>query len=155
MRAILVAANNFSGESLIDERIPRSLFLAADRPFIHHVVESLVQQGINKIDFIFCNMPEKFGHELGNGERWGCSFEFHLAKTPQHPYNVIHTFDLGEDETVLFGHANRLPNFDLKNLHIQPTLKMPVLFHYTQSEEQQAHSLSTWTGWAVKLQRDG
>jgi NDP-sugar pyrophosphorylase family protein len=56
--------------------VPCSLIPFLNRPFLHHVVERLIERGVQSIDFV-CHR-EKFNYErcLGDGSRWGAAFRF-------------------------------------------------------------------------------
>ena len=69
------------------------------RPF-HYVVESLVDSGVSKIDFILSDMPERLEDSLGDGARWGSSFRYHLARDATRPYSRLSVIGIAEDEPV-------------------------------------------------------
>ena len=95
----------------LTERYPTPLLPLVDRPFLQHVIEFCVHQGVRRFDFVLSHLPEKVEEFLGGGERWGSSFTCHLAREPSRPYRLLRVLDFagGPDEPVLFGHADRLP----------------------------------------------
>ena len=69
--------------------VPTPMLPLADKPFIQHVVETLVDRGVTEFDFALNHLPEKIEHLLGNGARWGSRFRFHLARDASRPYGVL------------------------------------------------------------------
>ena len=107
MKAVIIATGLNSEMSALNERSPIPLLPVGDRPFIQHIVEALVERGITEFDFVLHHLPEKLEHLLGDGARWGCRFQFHLARNAARPYGMLKT--LRADEPILLAHADRLP----------------------------------------------
>jgi lipopolysaccharide/colanic/teichoic acid biosynthesis glycosyltransferase len=119
-----------------------------DRPFLQHVIEFCVYQGVRRFDFVLSHLPEKVEAFLGGGERWGSAFTYHLAREPSRPYRLLRVLDFadGPDEPVLFGHADRLPQFQLAEVKAAGVL--PLLFGWRDAEAAEP-DCRRWTGWAL------
>ncbi|SFS07160.1 NDP-sugar pyrophosphorylase, includes eIF-2Bgamma, eIF-2Bepsilon, and LPS biosynthesis proteins [Granulicella pectinivorans] len=94
----------------------RSLALLplGDRPALQHIVESLVDQGILRIEFIVGHAPERVEALFGNGDRWGSRFRYHLAADPTHPYRSLRVIHEIKAEAWLLLHAERFPIVDFE-----------------------------------------
>ncbi len=134
MIAVIVAATRSPAMHGIDEHLPISLFPLADRPLLHHVIDTLAGQGVRRFEFLLGHLPEKVEAYLVDGARWGCSFNFHLMPAGANPIRVAESIVSGLEEEVVFGRGDRLPAFELS------TCTGPTVFA-TASRE--------WTGWAV------
>lgn len=147
MRAIVVATGHPIPP---DEPYPAPMFPLVDRPFIQHVVEFLVDQGVTEFDFILHHAPEKIEHLLGDGGRWGSRFRFHLARDPARPYRLLRGVGFnGEREPLLLVHADRLPHVQLAQ--IPPAPEGPVLFCWRDRRNPSNGRVGgwpRWTGWA-------
>ena len=89
MRAIILAAFVASGSDAALKHQPRAMRWVMDRPMIQHVVEVLAEQGVSEFDFILHENPEILREFLGEGDRWGSRFKFHLAKNPDQPWQAL------------------------------------------------------------------
>jgi NDP-sugar pyrophosphorylase family protein len=94
----------------------RSLALLplGDRPALQHIVESLVAQGIVRIEFIVGHAPERVEALFGTGDRWGSRFRYHLAADPEHPYRSLRVISEIRTEMWLLLHAERFPIVDFE-----------------------------------------
>ncbi len=139
MNCIVIAAAHCPALSPLEERNPALLLPLVDRPFLQHVVEFLVDQGITEFDFILSHMPEKIEEFLGDGARWGSRFRFHLARDPLHPYRnlpLIATPDRGPE--FFLAHADRLPLLDPGPI---PDTGGPALYYHRSGDRL------AWSGW--------
>ena len=111
MRAVLLTmGSSYPGVDRGEPFVCRELFPLVDRPFIQHVVECLLAGGIEQIEFILHHQPEKFRQLLGDGDRWGGTFRYHLAKDPEDTYRSVKILaSEEEDEPLLIGHVCWLP----------------------------------------------
>jgi mannose-1-phosphate guanylyltransferase len=146
MRAVLIASGRSAGAAAMLERRPPPLVPLVDRPFLQHVVEFLVRRGVAQFDFVLSEKPETIEQFLGDGERWGVRFTFHLAADPARPYGPLRAVDLGSNgETpIIFGHADRLPPFPVARLRHERAL--PALYFW--NDRAGAGPRRRWTGWA-------
>lgn len=110
MRAIIIAAD---GPTTVDagaQRRPAAMLPLLDRPFVQHVVEFLVTNGITRIDFVLSHMPEKIESWFGEGDRWGATFNYHLTQRPDRPYKNLKAITIDDaDMPILLVHGDRLP----------------------------------------------
>jgi hypothetical protein len=97
-----------------DQGALSELFHLVDRPFVHHVVESIVARGCTRIDVLLCDAPEQVEASLGDGSRWGAQIVYHLAGDPERPFARIRGLDLdaevARDDFVLLAHGSTLPD---------------------------------------------
>ena len=154
MIAVIIAPGLSPGMEPLNERYPTPLLPLVDRPFIQHVVEFLVEGGITRFEFVLSHLPEKIEGFLGDGSRWGCTFKFHLARDPSHPYDIIETVHLREDtEPILLAHADRLPQVDLEQTSPANHTEKPLMFfspliRRIDSAAAKSRDNPQWTGWA-------
>lgn len=59
-----------------------------NRPFIPHVGQYLILQGVTDFDFVLSHLPEKLETLLGDGQRWDSTFRYHLIRDPDHPIKI-------------------------------------------------------------------
>jgi hypothetical protein len=109
-----------------------------DRPFLHHVVETIVGQEIREIEFVFGQKDRFISGVLGNGTRWGASFRYHLLPPGANLYDSIKQMKWqNPEELVLLAHSDRLPSLQLETAPSATTL-------FCWEEEERF-----WTGWAL------
>lgn len=142
MIAIILATGLNPNLKELNERYPTPMLPLVDRPFIQHIIEFLVEEGVNRFEFILSHFPEQIEKYLGDGSRWGSSFQFHLTRNPAYPYETLKTLDYGVyGEQILIVHADRLPKITLSRLR---EFSEPVaVLEPGPSEGKQ------WSGWAL------
>src|ERR1700724_3180784 len=64
-----------------------------DRPFLQHVVETVVGQGIREIHFILPEEDRDARGILGDGTRWGAHFRYHTPPGKRRVYDAFKTID--------------------------------------------------------------
>lgn len=127
-----------------------ALLPLGDRPMLQHIVESLVAQKITSIELILNHAPKEVESLLGNGDRWGCRFRYHLAAQPDRPYRSLKIISELKDQPWCLIHAECFPCVDLS-----PTeATRPVLFYgsvrdYPTDSDQATPSPEVWRGTAV------
>jgi hypothetical protein len=126
------------------------LFPLGDRPLLQHIVESLVARGIVSIELIVSHAPETVEALLGNGDRWGCKFRYHLAAQPERPYRSLKIISELRTEPWTLVHAECYPCLNLP----VDVLEKPVLFYGASPEHsiEGNHSvgaLEKWKGTAI------
>ena len=145
MHALIFATGYSTEMALLSEYYPTALLPLVDRPFLQHIVEILVEQGIRHFDFVLSHLPEQIEQHFGNGTRWGSTFRYHLTRHALHPY-ASHTL-LGMDSTtpLLIGHADTLP--PLHTVHDMPhdASHTPTLFAWQPGLPH--HTSWEWSGW--------
>lgn len=150
MRAIVIATGEGPGVAPLDERYPTPLLPLIDRPFLQHIVEYLVAQGITRFDFVLSHLPEKIEQFIGDGSRWGIQPTYHLARDPLRPYRLLKAlhFDGANGSPLLLAHADRLPPVPLKEIRSEPALSTPLLFTWRNADALGTDTVQ-WTGWAL------
>lgn len=144
MRAIVIAVGYEPDMEPLNQRFPSVMTPFIDRPFIQHVIEVLAANDITRMDIVLSHLPQKVEDFLGDGTRWGCSFQYHLVKDPAAPYGQLRTISLPDkDDPVLLIHADRLIN---SKLSYPATLNKPVRYIYRAGSEENQESI--WSGWA-------
>jgi NDP-sugar pyrophosphorylase family protein/lipopolysaccharide/colanic/teichoic acid biosynthesis glycosyltransferase len=147
MKAIVIATGLSAGIAALRERYPAPLLPLVDRPFIQHVVETLVDRDITEFDFILSHLPEKLEHLLGSGARWGSRIRFHLARDAARPYASIKRLCAeSPDNPVLLVHGDRLPQLP-EDFGIQTSQGSANLL-YCLAGLHEAPPEKRWTGWA-------
>ncbi|MCX7003664.1 MAG: NDP-sugar synthase, partial [bacterium] len=141
MRALILASSEHPGMEALNEHYPTPLLPLVDRPFIQHLVEVLVEQGVTHFDMILTHLPEHIEAALGNGTRWGCTIAYALARSTSHAYRTLATLAVQDTEPLLLVHADVLPQLAAGQL--QSTSPSPTLFMYDDA------GVERWTGWAV------
>jgi hypothetical protein len=136
----------------LDTERPAPLLPLGDRPVLQHIIESLAAQGITSIELIVSHAPERVEALLGNGDRWGCSFRYHLAAQPERPYRSLKIISQTKTEPWVLIHAERYPCLKLTSAEAAEA----VLYHgefATDSSDQCETSIgdprSIWGGAAV------
>lgn len=148
MKAILAAVYLSSEDSPMRDRYPSVLLPVGDRPFIHHVIESLIKTGVNEFDLLLCHRPEKIEAAIGNGERWGTVIRTHLVKDELVFFDAVRSIlPEGDPEPFILACANRLPLLPA-DLFQNYDLSRPVLISQPGTEGS-----GEWPGWAI-LTRD-
>jgi len=141
MRAVIFSTSEWPELAPLTERYPAPLLPLVDRPFLQHVIEFLVSQGVKQFDLVLCHLPKKIEDFLGDGQRWGCTFTYYLARDPLKPYRLLRTLDWQhETGPILVGHGDRLPCLALKD-----TAAQAALFTCRRAPAEEP----TWTGWAL------
>lgn len=113
MVAIITATGQNSAFYGLDEYLPIPLLPLADRPFLQHVVEFLVRQGVRRFEFILSHLPEKIEARFGDGARWGCSFLYHLVPSADEALRVAAGIASGVDDDVILASGVCLPEFEM------------------------------------------
>lgn len=147
MRAVIIVAGRSPALQQISPNLPTPLLPCVDRPVLQHVVEFLVDQGVDTFDFVLHESPERVEQFLGDGKRWGSRFTFHLVRDAGHPYlplKLRHTPG-SQSEPILLVHADRLPMLaDQTALRACAAGNLLYCCHVQGS----AADVSAWTGWA-------
>jgi hypothetical protein len=123
-----------------------SLSPLVDRPFLQHVIESIVRLGIREIDLVLPMEGEAARTLLGDGTRWGATFHYHFRERNGRYRDVFEQIaaknaERNEDELILLATSNRLP------LLQDAQTSEPTVFCW---QEDELH----WTGWGVLRARD-
>jgi len=143
-----MATQNILEMKLLGERYPSVMMPLIDRPFIQHVVEYLVNQGVVDFYIVLSHLPEKVKALLGDGTRWGASIRYHLVKDPSRPYQPLKYAENQQENTpVLLVHADRLPKIDVKVAMPSSSGDGTILYCWHDDVEKQNSELPSWSGW--------
>ncbi|MHB2021570.1 MAG: sugar phosphate nucleotidyltransferase [Candidatus Xenobia bacterium] len=135
--AVVVAPEGGRQLDPLTELRPACLLPLMDRPFLQHLVEVLVAQGISEMHFILSEHADQIEELLGDGIRWGCRFQHHLARDPARPYSVLRVLARRlPAEPFALVHADRLPGVALADT--------PCMFTRAAGEGGR----DAWLGWA-------
>lgn len=80
MKAFLLIGRDDAALSALTEHLPTVLVPLGDRPFLQHLIEYLVGQGIREFEVFSFEFPEKIEALLGDGTRWGSRITCHLGR---------------------------------------------------------------------------
>ena len=134
MRAILA-----SGDSKLS-RAPGGargvLAPLVDRPFLQHVIESILGHGINEIDFVLTPADKAARGLLGDGTRWGARFSYHEAQG-QILDGIREVAARNPDEHFLLAQSDLLPL-----IPADPKPGVPTLYCWREKK-------LNWSGWGV------
>lgn len=93
----------------LDEHVPSALLPLGDRPVLQHIIEWLAAQRITTIELVIGHAPERVEALLGNGDRWGCSFHYHLAAREDRRYRSLRVIERTKHEPWVLIDAERCP----------------------------------------------
>ena len=131
MIAILVIPDPTSRMLGLDATQSQTLLPLGDRPFLQHIVESLVAQKITSIEVIHTYAPERIELLLGDGSRWGCSIRHHLAVKPDRPYRSLKVIPEIQTNSWVLAHADTYPVIQFP----KGPIEKPILYYSNQGAE--------------------
>jgi NDP-sugar pyrophosphorylase family protein len=146
MIAVIVLPGPSPERHGLDAHRPVSLLPLGDRPMLQHIVESLVAQGITTIELIVGHAPEQVEAQLGSGDRWGCSFRYHLEVQPDRPYRSFKIITETKTEPWVLVHAEHYPCLEFPSGQIA----QPVLYYGALNPRSKAGDIAhgaTICGW--------
>jgi NDP-sugar pyrophosphorylase family protein len=146
MKAVLIATGELLETRKTAEPNLACLMPLMGRPFIQHVVECLVTQGLKDFTVILCQSPEEVERLLGDGTRWGVRIGYQLVKDPSRSYGPLKMIADGRvDQPILIVHADRLLQIDLKEAGPAEVDPAPTLYCLGSGRTNDAASI--WSGW--------
>ena len=150
MIGVIVVPGHSEKMHHLDMKRSLALLPLGDRPMLQHVIESFVAQGVTSIELIVGHAPEKVEGLLGNGDRWGCKFRYHLATQPERPYRSLKVISELRAEPWTLVHAECFPCLNLPDGEIEK----PVLFYGPSSNSSAGEHIAQspserWKGAAV------
>jgi NDP-sugar pyrophosphorylase family protein len=149
MIAVVVLSGPFRSMHGLDADRSPSLLPLGDRPALQHIVESLVTQRITSIELIVGYAPERVEELLGTGDRWGCTFRYHLATDPKRPYRSLNVIAGLNASPWLLVHAERFPCVEFPHSTTRSILYCDSLRSENEAAEPSFSSSPTWGGTAV------
>jgi hypothetical protein len=141
VRAVVIVRN--SRLSLNPESAWGALSPLVDRPFLQHLVESIVGQGFRELNFILPEEDRVTTKMLGNGIRWGARFKYYPVAETVDVYDTLREIPWNNaDERILLAHSDHLPQ-----LRLSRATSATTLFCW---REKELH----WTGWGLIRRAD-
>lgn len=148
MIGVIVVPGHSSKMHGLDAKRSLALLPLGDRPILQHIVESLVAQGITSIELIVDHAPESIEALLGNGDRWGCKFRYHLASHGDRRYRSLKIISELRSEPWILIHAESYPYIEFQF----DSLEKPIVFYGPSSDNlnENSHSdIHVWKGSAI------
>ena len=142
MIGVIVVPGDSTAMHGLDARRSSSLLPLGDRPMLQHIVESLVAQKITNIELIVDHAPESIEALLGNGDRWGGKFRYHLMSQAEFPYRSLKIISSLKAEPWVLIHAERYPGCGVETA----SSRNPILFYGESSPEDPSRR---WKGTAI------
>lgn len=145
MRAILIGNQLYPEISRQNRGSETGLPPLLDRPFLQHVIESIIEAGANEIDLILPGTSTLVHEALGHGARWGVVLRYHQIPGDASPYAYVSEVAMPDNESsVLLAHADVLPQLRHDTWVEQVA---PRFFCWLDGEAR-------WTGWAILRSED-
>ena len=149
MTAILIATQKWLQMERFAERYPSALLPLMDRPFIQHIVETLVSRGCGRFEVVLSHRPEKIEALLGDGNRWGVNIRYHLETRPDQPYRPLKRLSNQPDNhPILLVHADRLVQADIFGSKPSAPADGSVLYCFRDHTAPAGRPERKWSGWA-------
>lgn len=140
MRAVLIGDRLFPEIPDRNGGPERLLPPLVDRPFLQHVVESIVEAGADEIDVMLAGASKQVPEALGNGNRWGVVLRYHHIPSRTSPYDAVADIESpGGNDAVLLAHADVLPEMNKDSVSGSTA---PLFFCW-------ADGAVRWTGWGM------
>lgn len=128
---------------MADKMMP-SMVPLVDKPFVQHLVEYLIQNGVNEIDFVLSSLPEQAEGLFGDGSRWGVTFRYSLVKDGSRPYKAVAQIARAMSGPVLIVHDDAIVSVPSVADFVQGSSHPVILM-----DSSRPHGASVgWTGWA-------
>jgi acyl dehydratase len=108
MRAVVIVPSRPSLFPGAQETASDLLLPLGDRPFVQHVVERLVSLGATRLTFVSEPLGRRWRELLGDGARWGCTFEF-VSAAPSEVYKAVAGAAGEPGDVVWLAHADEAP----------------------------------------------
>jgi lipopolysaccharide/colanic/teichoic acid biosynthesis glycosyltransferase len=147
--AILIASQKWLQMERLAERYPAAMLPLMDRPFIQHVMETLVNRGCSRFEVVLSHLPEQLEALLGDGKRWGVDIRYHLVSRPERPYRPLKLLgDRAGGHPALLVHADRLVQADIIAAKPSSSEDGSVLYGYGDDTAPDGAPALKWSGWA-------
>jgi N-acetylglucosaminyldiphosphoundecaprenol N-acetyl-beta-D-mannosaminyltransferase len=107
VQAVVFACAAVDASIPSDSDQPAALLPLGYASFLERALEHLSEAGVRQVHLVVSHRPEALRRVVGQGERWGLSVQWHLAKDDACPYGVMASMDWHGVDRVLVGHAER------------------------------------------------
>jgi lipopolysaccharide/colanic/teichoic acid biosynthesis glycosyltransferase/acetyltransferase-like isoleucine patch superfamily enzyme len=125
--AFIITGNHVNQLGSISEDLAGCMVPLLDRPWLQHLVESLISRGIKTFHFFNCDLPQQIEHYFQDGKRWGSEFIYHLGKDEKALLKQIQIqSELSGAEMILLAQTNSII-FDLPDFN-EPANICPSAF---------------------------
>ncbi|MFZ5949937.1 MAG: hypothetical protein ACOYXC_04495 [Candidatus Rifleibacteriota bacterium] len=115
--AFIITGNHVNQLGSISEDLAGCMVPLLDRPWLQHLVESLINRGIKRFHFFNCDLPQQIENYFQDGQRWGSEFIFHLGRDEKALLKQIQMqAELSGAETILLAQTNSII-FDLPDFN--------------------------------------
>ena len=136
MRALVVATDPPTVVAAVGISLP-----VLDRSLVQHLVEYVLDQGVQQIDFALPPGFESSTRLLGTGLRWGGHFNHYSVPDGSWPIDVLRpVLSASGEEKILIAYAD---NFFLAPIRVAAAASHNTMFYWRESGRL------VWTGWGV------
>jgi len=108
MKAVIIATGYAPKIAGLTKSVSAEMLPLLDRPFLQHIVESLINRGISSVDFIINEHAHVIEELFLSGQRWGSEFKYHLCKDPERPFDLLKNIMKVNSPGCLIVYGNRL-----------------------------------------------
>jgi NDP-sugar pyrophosphorylase family protein len=108
MKAVIIATGYAPSLVGLTKSVSAEMLPLLDRPFLQHVVESLINRGVSSIDFIINEHAHVIEDLFSSGQRWGSEFKYHLCKDPERPFELLKNILAMDSSSCIIVYGNRL-----------------------------------------------
>lgn len=139
-KAILLATGYAKDSDPLLHFRPSPLLTIVNKPIIFHIIECLVQLGIEQYEIVLNYLPHLIEDKVGDGTRWGVKIRYHLAKDALYPFKAISpTIQQWDEEHILWGQGDCLPAFTKELIKENRDNSETSLFYHNNE----------WSGWGI------
>lgn len=115
MKAVIIAPGFAPDIAGLTKTVSAEMLPLIDRPFLQHIVEHIVANGIKKIEFILNDHANAVETFFGTGQRWGIECKYHLCTDAEKPFETLkNIFRLNSEDCILV-YGDRLAFCPLNN----------------------------------------
>ncbi|PHR23964.1 MAG: hypothetical protein COA36_16250 [Desulfotalea sp.] len=147
MKALVIATKELAHTAILNSRLPAVMLPLLGKPFIQHVVEYLINQGVVDIEIVLCKYPEKIEALFGDGTRWGVNISYHLVKTVEESYRPLRFMNFA-DRGLLLINADKLPGVTLDQKGQDRDGLGAIFYCLSDCVDFEVRGGNIWSGWA-------
>ena len=105
MQAVVLAAGTGERFLPLTARRPKSMLPIANRPLLEHIVESLVEAGVDELVFVVDSRQNAIERYFGDGDGWGVDVRYAVQESPLGTGHALLQAEplVGDDFLVLNG----------------------------------------------------
>lgn len=104
MKAVILCAGRGTRLRPLTHTGAKHLIPVANRPILYHVIDDLVEAGVDSVCVVVSDGPEYLREALGDGERWGISIEYAVQHSPKGLAHAVETARdfVGDDPCIVY-----------------------------------------------------